>query len=256
MYRRVHFEIVIQERVWIARGPVWSNTSKMSAFLFCGFYLLPYWLLHVRRCRNMHGLSFTATRTKSQTLIIPVLDIGSLSIDDFKAEMLPPDVQQYHESINARSCLTIRPSDNTSARIGEVSYYGSPIWVGQFRHISFEALFIPSCSWWNEKVSQKKIDYVLQHEQIHFAIAELSARRATTELGMKMKEYTAVGGTHTEVAEELNRVLLDSVHQLLESDLEIHTEFDEDTSMFFDQDRQTSWYEKLARTAGKGSRDP
>ncbi len=175
-----------------------------------------------------------------------------LAIDDFQAEMLPPDVQQYHESINARSCLTIRPSNNTSARIGEVSYYGSPIWVGQFRHISFEALFIPSCSWWNEKVSQKKIDYVLQHEQIHFAIAELSARRATTELGMKMKDYTAVGGTHTEVAEELNRVLLDSVHQLLESDLEIHTEFDEDTSMFFDQDRQTSWYEKLAPLLEKG----
>ncbi len=174
-----------------------------------------------------------------------------LSIDDFKAKMLPADVQQYHESINARSCLTIRPSSTTSAQIGEVSYYGNPLWIGQFKHISFEALFIPSCSWWNKNISEKKIDYVLQHEQIHFALAELSARRATGELGMKMKEYTAVGGTHSEVAEELNRVLLDSVHQLLESDLEIHTEFDEDTSMFFDQDQQNSWYDKLAQRLEK-----
>ena len=168
-----------------------------------------------------------------------------LSIDDFKAEMLPPDVQQYQESINARSCLTIRPSDMTSAQIGAVSYYGNPLWIGQFRHLSFEALFIPSCSWWNENVSQKKIDYVLQHEQIHFAIAELTARRATSELGQKMKDYTALGGTRSEVAEELNRVLQDSVYEFLESDLEIHTEFDEDTSLFFDQDQQDSWYSRL-----------
>ena len=171
----------------------------------------------------------------------------ALSIDDFKAERLPPDVQQHQESINARSCLTIRPSDMTSAQITAVSYYGNPLWIGQFKHVSFEALFIPSCSWWNETVSEKKIDYVLQHEQIHFAIAEFTARRATSELGAKMKEYTAVGGTRTEVAEELSRVLLDSVHEFLESDLEIHTEFDEETSLFFDQDQQNSWYSRLTR---------
>lgn len=179
-----------------------------------------------------------------------------LAIADFKAVMLPPDVQQYHESINARSCLTIRPSSTTSAQIGELSYYGNPLWIGQFKHISFEAIFIPSCSWWNLNVSQKKIDYVLQHEQIHFAIAELSARKATSELRMKMKDYTAVGGTHAEVAEELNRVLLDSVHELLESDLEIHTEFDEDTSMFFDQDQQNSWYNKLEQQLESSRKTP
>ena len=180
----------------------------------------------------------------------------TLSIDDFKAARLPPDVEQYRESINARSCLTIRPADSTSAQIDAVAYYGNPLWIGQFKQVSFEALFIPSCSWWNENVSEKKIDYVLQHEQIHFAIAELTARKATSELGAKMKEYTALGGTRTEVAEELSRVLLDSVHEFMESGLEIHTEFDEDTSMFFDQDQQNSWYIRLTHQLEQGHGTP
>lgn len=169
----------------------------------------------------------------------------ALAIGDFKAKTLPADFQQYHESINARSCLTIRPSSLTSAQISEVSYYGNLLYVGHFNAISFEALFIPSCSWWSDAVAESKIDYVLQHEQIHFAIAEVSARRATREIKEKMKDYSAVGGTRAEVAEELNRALMDAVHELLASDLEIHTQFDEDTSMFFDQDRQNGWYNKL-----------
>jgi len=171
----------------------------------------------------------------------------SLTIEDFEAKSLPPDYQQYHTSINARSCLSVRPSRSTNAQISTVSYYGNLLYVGNFTDVSFEALFIPSCSWWNQNVSQEKIDYVLQHEQIHFAISELTARKVTRELNKKMKDYTAVGGTHAEVKEELMMVLLDSAHEMLESDLEIHTEFDEDTSMFYDQDEQDSWFNQIGK---------
>lgn len=171
----------------------------------------------------------------------------NLTIEDFEAKSLPPDYQQYHTSINARSCLSVRPSRTTNAQISTVSYYGNLLYVGNFTDVSFEALFIPSCSWWNQNVSQEKIDYVLQHEQIHFAISELTARKVTRELNIKMKDYTAVGGTHAEVKEELMKVLLDSAHEMLESDLEIHTDFDEDTSMFYDQDEQNQWFNQIGK---------
>jgi len=170
-----------------------------------------------------------------------------LTIEDFEAKSLPPDYQQYHTSINARSCLSVRPSRSTNAQISTVSYYGNLLYVGNFTDVSFEALFIPSCSWWNQNVSQEKIDYVLQHEQIHFAISELTARKVTRELNIKMKDYTAVGGTHAEVKEELMKALLESAHEMLESELEIHTDFDEDTSMFYDQDEQNSWFNKIGK---------
>jgi hypothetical protein len=170
-----------------------------------------------------------------------------LKIDDFKAKTLPPDYQQYHQSINARSCLSIRPSRLTNAQISKVPYYGNLLYVGNFTHISFEAVFIPSCSWWNQAVSEKKIDYVLQHEQIHFALAELTARRVTVELTRKMQDYTAVGGADVEVKEDLMKVLLDSAHEMIESDLKTHTDFDEDTSMFFDQDEQNSWFNQIEK---------
>ncbi len=170
-----------------------------------------------------------------------------LEIGDFKARALPPDYQQYHDSINARSCLSIRPSGITNAQISRVPYYGNLIYVGSFTHISFEALFIPSCSWWNHTVSENKMDYVLQHEQIHFAIAELTARKVTREITKKMQDFTAVGGADAEVKDELMKVLLDSAHELIASDLKVHTDFDEDTSMFFDQDEQNSWFNRIGK---------
>ncbi len=170
-----------------------------------------------------------------------------LQTADFKAPALPPDYQQYRDSINARSCLSIRPSGITNAQISRVPYYGNLISVGTFTQISFEALFIPSCSWWNHALSEKKTGYVLQHEQIHFAIAELTARRVTRELTKKMQGYTAVGGADAEVRDELMKVLLDSAHEIIAADLKVHTDFDEDTSMFFDQDEQNSWFNQIEK---------
>lgn len=168
-----------------------------------------------------------------------------LSIDDFEAETLPPDYQQYHGFINARSCLNIRPSNATQARISQTSYYGSQLYVGHFTNISFEARFIPSCSWWNPNTPKQRVPYVLQHEQIHFAIGELTARKVTEELREKMNDYTALGGSQSEVGETLMKTLVDSAHEIIESELDTHTEFDEDTSMFVDKDRQNSWFVKV-----------
>ena len=187
------------------------------------------------------------THPETENVGAPGFRYRDLMIEDFEAKSLPPDYQQYHTSINARSCLSVRPARSTNAQISTVSYYGNLLYVGNFTDVSFEALFIPSCSWWNQNISQEKIDYVLQHEQIHFAISELTARKVTRELNIKMMDYTAVGGTHAEVKEELMKVLLDSAHEMLESDLEIHTDFDEDTSIFFDQDEQNSWFNQIGK---------
>jgi len=86
---------------------------------------------------------------------------------------------------------------------------------------------------------------VLQHEQIHFAIGELTARKVTKELRKTMNDYTALGGSQSEVGETLMKTLVDSAHVIIESDLDTHTEFDEDTSMFVDKDKQNSWFVKV-----------
>jgi len=164
-----------------------------------------------------------------------------LTVDDFQADSLPADYQQYHHSINARSCLSIRPTSATNAQISRVPYYGNMLYVGNFRHVSFENVFVPSCSWWNPNVDDGKRAYVLEHEQIHFAIAELTARKVTHEVSARMMDYTAIGGTDVEVREDLMKTLMDSVHEIVASDLEIHTNFDKDTSLFYDQEKQANW---------------
>jgi len=169
-----------------------------------------------------------------------------LTVEDFKAKSLSPEYQQYQNDINARSCLTVRPSDKTRATITAVHYHEQTFYVGTLMNIEFEAFFIPSCSWWNPDTSPEKRSYVLQHEQIHFALSELTARKVTHELQIKMQEYTALGGTPSEVKLELKTVLLKSAHELIRSELSIHSDFDEDTSLFFDPEEQNEWFQKIA----------
>ena len=171
----------------------------------------------------------------------------SLTIEDFQATELPSEDRRYHGSINARSCINIRPSNATKAHISKTSYYGSDLYVGTFNHIAYEALFIPSCSWWNPNIPAKRFDYVLQHEQIHFAIGELTARKVTQVVNEEVKNYTAIGSSRADVTEELMKTLRDTAHRIIESELDVHTAFDKDTSMFVDRDAQQRWFTKISQ---------
>ena len=59
---------------------------------------------------------------------------------------------------------------------GPVGYEAS---VGEVR---VRAQMDRRCSWWNPKDLGLPQEYILEHEQIHFAICELEARRLNTTL--------------------------------------------------------------------------
>ena len=179
----------------------------------------------------------------------------SLSIEDFQAAELPSEDRRYHGSINARSCINIRPANATKAYISKTSYYGSDLYVGTFTHIEYEALFIPSCSWWNQKIPPKRIDYVLQHEQIHFAIGELTARKVTRVVNEEIKNYTAVGSSKADVTEELMKTLRDAAHKIIETELAVHTAFDEETSMYVDRNAQQRWFTRISKELNENQDD-
>ena len=178
-----------------------------------------------------------------------------LSIEDFQAAELPSEDQRYHGFINARSCINIRPANATKAYISKTSYYGSDLYVGTFTHIEYEALFIPSCSWWNPKIPAKRIDYVLQHEQIHFAIGELTARKVTQAVNEEIKNFTAIGSSQADVTEELMKTLRDAAHKIIESELAVHTSFDKETSMFVDRNAQQRWFTRISKELNENRDD-
>jgi len=176
-----------------------------------------------------------------------------LTIDDFRAASLPEEYDRYDHHINAHSCISIRPAPESQARITQGIYQGQSFFVGSIPKVSFQAVFVPGCSWWSPEVPEQRKAYVLQHEQIHFALAELSARQLTRQAREELKDYLAINNSYREVQAELAAKLASMARAAMETSFDEHTDFDEDTSLFYDPRAQREWLEdvelRLAETA-------
>lgn len=175
-----------------------------------------------------------------------------LTINDFQAQS-PPDRQQPEGAIRAQSCISIRPGKNTRMSVSRASYQGAMVFAGSFLQVEYEAVFVPSCSWWKPDLKPQLVDYVLQHEQIHFGISELTARKVTKEMELQAAPIISFGSTAGEVQQDLLQKLQNLAHELIEEDLRIHTDFDEDASMFYDPDVQEEWFNKIKAQLAGGS---
>jgi hypothetical protein len=94
---------------------------------------------------------------------------------------------------------------------------------------------------------------VLQHEQIHFALMELAARKLTHEARALTKKFVAIRTTHKDAQSEILATIEDMIRSASEDSLKEHTAFDQDTSLHFDPEKQRQWLdlveEQLLRTA-------
>jgi hypothetical protein len=170
-----------------------------------------------------------------------------LKQEDFQATSLPGEYSQFHHNIQARSCISVRPADDTVIRITSGTFSGEQVFMGSFTNIEFHAVFNPGCSWWSPKVAANKKGYVLQHEQIHFALAELGARRLNLEVKKDLQQFLAIGKNHQEVQIELMEKAKSVSRKALEEDLAQHTAFDEDTSMYHAPKVQQKWFNDVTR---------
>ena len=113
------------------------------------------------------------------------------------------------------------------------------------KELRFRALMDRSCSWWNDGVAAFAPDYVLEHEQIHFALYELGARQlnaSASDIARKMQnEGSSKEDVQREAEQALREAVLDAVEEILEED----RAFDEDTSLGYKPDRQKVWLGKV-----------
>jgi hypothetical protein len=174
-----------------------------------------------------------------------------LEMNDFQAKSLPADYHKHSRNIGALSCISIRPSRSAKITIVQSYFQDMLFYGGTISQLKFEAIFVPDCSWWNKKIARNKEEYVLQHEQIHFALAELAARKLTDEAGYEVKNYLAIGNTYDQIREEIMGKLKSMVRDTMELSLEDHTDFDEDTSIFHDTQVQQKWLEDVHARLGE-----
>jgi hypothetical protein len=170
-----------------------------------------------------------------------------LTRSDFRAAALPADRLLHETSINAHTCTRIRPTPDSRFSLRRTHYQDAVVFIGTIESIGFEAVMIPGCSWWNPALPPARHAYVLQHEQIHFALMELTARRLTIDTRDAARAFMAIHPTveaaRAEVAATINGWIRDAADKSLAE----HTAFDKDTSLFYSPRWQQWWQEKVDR---------
>ena len=164
-----------------------------------------------------------------------------LTPGDFHAAALPEQQAEHAERINAYTATIIRLTADSTFRITSWDLYGQRHFLGSIEHLAFEAIMLPDRSWWNPKIPANMRGYVLQHEQIHFALTELAARQLTKDATKWASDVVAIEQTPQEVLAELTRQINDRINTAMEASLKRQVQFDEDTSMFYNPKWQQWW---------------
>jgi hypothetical protein len=168
-----------------------------------------------------------------------------LTVGDFQAQSLPENLVSHTQNIAAHACCRIRTTKNARYKITR-GYLNQQIhYFGTIKHVAFEAVMVPACSWLNPSVAEEKLDYVLQHEQIHFALMEIAARKLTRKAKGEAKNFLAIQSTCNAAQSDIAAMIKDLVRSTSEAVLKEHTAFDEDTSLFFDPESQLLWLERV-----------
>jgi hypothetical protein len=168
---------------------------------------------------------------------------------DFRAATPPAQVAAHAKSFGAFTCASIVPKGVTRARIEPDREPG--IWVGRFENTAFRAEMDRACSWWNPEQVPVPAAYVLEHEQIHFALTEIVARR----LGARLREVRLRTDSPASAGAELQKrydALLEASRTEL---LDTSTEFDDDTSGSYQPERQARWLARVESELAR-TRDP
>lgn len=176
-----------------------------------------------------------------------------LTRNDFQAVSPAPEMVHHNAQVNAHLATRIRPTTATRLVITAGELYGARYFFGSVEHLGFEAVMIPEQSWWNPRIPKNRIDYVLEHEQIHFTITEIAARQLTDQSRDWAAQILVIKPTPEEVRAELARMINERINAAKKQSLQRNEQFDEDTSMIFNPRRQKWWLATVEGELRKGS---
>jgi len=169
-----------------------------------------------------------------------------LKPDDFLAKEPPENMRQYAERMGAVTCAHLLSFPDPRYTIRETPQG----FEGRYENLDFVALMDRECSWWNPQQADVPVAYVLQHEQIHFALAEIAARRLDDEAKELMAELQPRASSQKEVEEILIGTVQDLLKKAIKGLLAENQRFDEDTSNTYAPEKQQKWYDEVMEALG------
>lgn len=168
--------------------------------------------------------------------------------DDFKGKDAPEAFRAVKDRVGAATCARIVSDPPAEIEITQTTAPNGEVTVtGRIKSVGYRALMDRACSWWNDEASEQDPAYVLEHEQIHFALFEVEARRLDRRARALAAAEVFEGNTVDEVKTEVQRTIQDLFDETTDTVLERNEDFDEDTSLGYEPKRQKEWLETVTR---------
>ena len=178
-----------------------------------------------------------------------VIGYRQLTRADFRGTQAPAEFAPVAARVGAATCGQVRTTADTAFLINwrqESPTSEKRHWV-EVKKLEFMALMDRHCSWWNEKAAARAPSYVLQHEQIHFALYELGARKLNASVDAIKRDMKAEGDSQEEVQAHAQQALNDALVKATEELLARNRDFDQDTSLGYRPDRQRAWLQRVTQ---------
>jgi hypothetical protein len=180
-----------------------------------------------------------------------LISYRQLDKEDFKADAPPAESAQHAEKLGALTCSYIVTTPETKYVVREErSPDGESTFSATLKELGFVAFMDRNCSWWNSKANTAD-SYTLQHEQIHFALTEVAARKLNEQAPRVMQEFLAEGDSAEEVSSRARSTVKEMIEEANEELLGRNAEFDEDTSAKHDVEAQQRWADEIAAELGQ-----
>ena len=157
---------------------------------------------------------------------------------DFKAKRPPAQYGAHAERMGAYTCGNIVAEEPIAIRIEP----DGRRYVARAPTLEIHAEMDRRCSWWNAKLRDAQPpEYILQHEQIHFALFELAARDMQARGRAIAARGATVEAAHAAFQRALDRMREDATQAMLDR----NADFDRDCSGVHDPRAQQRWYDRV-----------
>ena len=174
---------------------------------------------------------------------------------DFRADQPPPGADRSRGHVAAATCAYLVP--NPELRFRAVRKPGELDFTAEVVDLGFSAVMDPACSWWDAESRFRPDDYVLEHEQIHFALFELAARDLNQRADALSEQMRAVGETGEVALAEVRRRFDEAFNAAVQRTAERSQRFDQETSLGFQPEAQARWAREVeAELAATGDSAP
>ncbi len=178
-----------------------------------------------------------------------VISYRKLERTDFRGTQPPAD---FDERMAAVTCVFTQPIvDKKAIDIQPATTAdGDQVYDVTYKNLRYRALMNRNCSWWNSSTPGSDEDYVLEHEQIHFALFEIAAREWSELPPLRVRVKAA---SNDVMKRQIKAQFEDILRQRLKVLMEQNRKFDEETSLGRNPEKQGKWLDLMRSKLPPGS---